>query len=50
MADMRIEQDLLGAMGVPLAARHGIHTARAMENFPLLGRPVHGQLVRALAR
>jgi len=47
MADMRIEQDLLGAMGVPLAARHGIHTARAMENFPLLGRPIHGQLARA---
>jgi len=47
MADMRIEQDFLGAMEVPLVARHGIHTARAMENFPLLGRPVHGQLVRA---
>jgi len=27
--------------------RHGIHTVRAVENFPLLGRPVHPSLVRA---
>ncbi len=47
MADMRIEQDLLGTMEVPMAARHGIHTARALANFPLLGHPVHGQLARA---
>jgi aspartate ammonia-lyase len=47
MTDMRIEQDLLGTMELPVGARHGIHAARAMENFPLLGRPVHGQLVRA---
>jgi aspartate ammonia-lyase len=47
MTDMRIEQDLLGTMELPVLARHGIHTARAVENFPLLKRPVHGQLVRA---
>ena len=27
---------------------HGIHTARAVENFPLCGRPVHPALARAL--
>ncbi len=47
MADMRIEQDLLGTLKVPAEARWGIHTARARANFPLLGRPVHGQLLRA---
>jgi aspartate ammonia-lyase len=26
---------------------YGIHTARALENFPLSGRPSHGELVRA---
>ncbi|MBK9795941.1 MAG: aspartate ammonia-lyase [Holophagaceae bacterium] len=47
MADMRIEQDLLGTTAVPGEGRWGIHTARAIANFPLLGRPVHGQLLRA---
>jgi aspartate ammonia-lyase len=47
MTDKRFEQDLLGTLELPARARHGIHTARAVENFPLLERPVHGQLVRA---
>ncbi len=47
MADMRVEQDLLGTMDVPMASRHGIHTARALANFPLLGHPVHGHLAQA---
>ena len=47
MTDTRIEQDLLGTLELPAGARHGIHAARAMANFPLLQRPVHGQLVRA---
>ena len=44
---MRIEQDLLGEVAVPAAGLHGIHTERALENFPLAGEPVHGELARA---
>ena len=42
----RQEQDALGSVALPASARHGIHTVRAVENFPLLGRPVHPSLVR----
>jgi aspartate ammonia-lyase len=43
----REERDLLGTRRVPEAARHGIHTERALENFALSGRPVHPALARA---
>jgi aspartate ammonia-lyase len=43
----RLEQDGLGTLPVPAGALHGIHTERALENFPLLGRPVHPALLRA---
>ena len=47
----RIEKDLLGERQVPAAAYYGIHTVRALENFPITGRGLHGypSLVRALA-
>ena len=45
----RLEADLLGERPVPAEAYWGIHTLRAMANFPLSGRPVHGALIRALA-
>ncbi len=45
----RTEHDLLGAMEVPADAYYGIHTARAMENFPLSGLRLHPELIRALA-
>jgi aspartate ammonia-lyase len=47
MTDTRLEQDLLGTLEVPAQARYGIHTARALENFPLLHRPVHTHLTMA---
>lgn len=47
MAETRIEHDLLGARELPSTARHGIHGLRALENFPLLGRPAHPELLRA---
>ncbi len=47
MAETRIEHDLLGARELPSTARHGIHGLRALENFPLLGRPTHPELLRA---
>ncbi len=33
---------------MPSGALHGIHTLRALENFSLLGRPIHPDLARAL--
>ena len=44
---MRTEQDLLGSRQLPVDMRQGIHTLRALENFPLLGRSVHQALARA---
>ena len=44
---VRVERDGLGERELPAEALHGIHTARALENFPLAGRPVPGALVRA---
>ena len=43
----RIERDLIGEAPVPAGALHGIHTERALENFPLAGRPVQRGLVEA---
>ena len=44
---MRVERDFLGERSLEDPVRHGIHTLRAMENFPLLHRPVHPELLRA---
>ena len=48
----RTETDSLGSLDIPAAAYWGIHTARALENFPITRRPisVYGDLIRALAR
>jgi aspartate ammonia-lyase len=45
--EYRTEHDLLGSMSVPADVLHGIHTARARENFPLANKPVHTALVKA---
>lgn len=37
MARMRIEKDSIGEMEIPADADYGIHTARAVENFPITG-------------
>jgi len=47
MAETRLEHDLLGSRELPVGARFGIHGLRALENFPLLGRPVHPALLCA---
>ncbi|MFP4053148.1 MAG: aspartate ammonia-lyase [Phycisphaerae bacterium] len=47
MSDFRTEHDLLGECPVPADALHGVHTQRALENFPLSHRPVRDRLVRA---
>ena len=43
----REEHDLLGARQVPSDALYGIHTLRAIENFPIAGRSVNRRLVHA---
>ena len=47
----RTEHDLLGARTLPGHAYYGIHTLRALENFPISGAPisVYPELIRALA-
>jgi aspartate ammonia-lyase len=47
----RIEHDLLGDRQVPSDAYYGIHTLRALENFPISGTPisVYPEFIDALA-
>ncbi len=45
----RIEKDFLGEKKIPEEAYWGIHTARALDNFPATGHPVNPALIRALA-
>ena len=47
----RLEHDLLGDREVPADVYYGVHTARALENFPISGVPIssHTDLVVALA-
>ncbi len=49
--EMRTEHDLLGEREVPAVAYYGIHTLRALENFPITGTPIgaYPELIRALA-
>lgn len=48
----RTETDSLGSREIPAHAYWGIHTARAMENFPITRRAIynHPDLIAALAR
>lgn len=45
----RREHDALGERDLPSNVYWGIHTLRAVENFPITGRPVHPAWRRALA-
>jgi aspartate ammonia-lyase len=51
-SETREERDSLGSMRVPAEAYWGIHTARALENFPITRRTIanYPDLIRALAR
>ncbi|WP_427026366.1 aspartate ammonia-lyase (plasmid) [Aureimonas ureilytica] len=48
---MRKEVDLLGVKEIPEGSYWGVHTARAVENFPITGIPIgrYPHLVRGLA-
>jgi fumarate hydratase class II len=45
----RVEHDSMGEVRVPAEARWGAQTQRAVENFPISGRPIAAELVHALA-
>jgi len=47
----RMEHDLLGEREVPMDMYYGVHTLRALENFPISGIPIstYPNMVRALA-
>ncbi|HYD60142.1 MAG TPA: aspartate ammonia-lyase [Noviherbaspirillum sp.] len=47
----RTEHDLLGDREIPDSAYYGVHTLRAVENFPITGTPIsiYPDLVNALA-
>jgi aspartate ammonia-lyase len=51
MSGTRVEHDLLGDLEVPERSLYGVHTRRAVDNFPLSGRTVSEltDLVHALA-
>jgi aspartate ammonia-lyase len=51
MSATRNEHDLLGERDIPADAYYGIHTLRAVENFPVSGTPIsiYDDLIRALA-
>jgi fumarate hydratase class II len=48
MPDYRVEHDSMGEVRVPADASWGAQTQRAVENFPISGRRIHGRLIRAL--
>jgi aspartate ammonia-lyase len=47
----RLEHDLLGEREVPAHAYYGVHTLRALENFPITGTPIsiYPDFINALA-
>ena len=47
MAQTRLETDFLGEKQIPADVLWGIHTARAIENFPISHRKVHSELIKA---
>jgi aspartate ammonia-lyase len=51
MTPNRIEHDLLGDLEIPAHAYYGVHTLRALHNFPITGTPIsiYPDLINALA-
>ncbi len=47
MVKTRIESDFLGEKQIQTNALYGIHTQRAIENFPLTSRTIHPELIKA---
>ena len=50
MTDYRIEKDSMGEVKVPSHALWGAQTQRAVENFPISGRPIPPGMIHAFGR
>ncbi|XOZ33062.1 class II fumarate hydratase [Halomonadaceae bacterium KBTZ08] len=50
MSDKRIEKDSLGEVEVPSNALWAAQTQRAIDNFPVSGRPMPGAFIHAVVR
>jgi len=48
MSDFRTERDSMGELKVPVDALWGAQTQRAVDNFPISGKPMPAAFVRAL--
>jgi fumarate hydratase class II len=48
MSDTRIEKDTMGEVRVPKDALYGAQTQRAVDNFPVSGRPLPARFLSAL--
>lgn len=49
MPNIRTEHDFLGQLDVPADAYWGIHTQRAVNNFPVSGLKVNPRLIESIA-
>jgi fumarate hydratase, class II len=47
--EFRVEKDSMGEVQVPAAAKWRAQTQRAVQNFPISGRPIEPELIGALA-
>ncbi len=47
--DVRIEQDLLGKIEIPVDAYYGNQSKRAHDNFKITKKPIHRELIMGLA-
>jgi fumarate hydratase class II len=48
MTEFRTERDSMGEVRLPARAYYGAQTQRAVENFPISGRPLPPELIHAL--
>jgi fumarate hydratase, class II len=48
MTEFRVERDSMGEIQVPAKAYYSAQTQRAVENFPISGTPLPGELIRAM--
>jgi fumarate hydratase class II len=48
MSEFRVEKDSMGEVNVPARAYYGAQTQRAVDNFPISGRPLPKRLIHAL--
>ncbi len=47
--EWRTESDSIGALQVPAGAFYGVHTLRAVENFPITGQHIPDEMIVSLA-